>query len=142
VSKFDEIERVLFDYPAMRVNLEALQDAADSYDCSYDRVRVSGGDETSRVEKLAVKRADYGRYVSLVEAIMAILPGIERQFIQHRYFQGMQVEDIAEIFHVDVRSVYNIKTRALGTFVVALGWGKKHPAFERPAQVQGTLFSA
>jgi DNA-directed RNA polymerase specialized sigma subunit len=77
--------------------------------------------------------------VTIVDAVLAILPGIERQFIELRFMQGMQMEDVAEKLHVEERTVYNIRSRTLGKFAVALGWGRQHPAFARPAQVQGTL---
>jgi DNA-directed RNA polymerase specialized sigma24 family protein len=139
MSKFDEIEHVLFDYPAMQVHLEKLAESADAYDFSYQKPRVSGGDETSRVEKIAVKRADYDRCVKVVDAILAVLPGEERKFVSLRYFQGLPMETVARELHVEERTVYNIRSRALGKFAVALGWGRRHPAFEQPVQVQGTL---
>ncbi|HHW15376.1 MAG TPA: hypothetical protein GXX28_10670 [Firmicutes bacterium] len=139
---YDEIERVLFDYPAMRINLANLADAEDSWDFSLDSVRVMGGDMTSRVERLAVRRADYARYISVVDAVMAIMPKDERQFIELRYFQGRSMEDVAEALHVGDRTAFRMRERVLDRFAIALGWGRRHRRFMRPVQVQGVFWGA
>lgn len=139
----DEIERVLTDYPAMKVNLEHLEGAEEAYDFSFDQqVRVSGGEMISRVERLAVRRADYARCVGIVEAVMAIMPGLERRFVELRYFQGLPMEAVADTMHCGDRTVFNIRGRVLDRFAVALGWGRRYRRWLRPVRVQGTLFSA
>jgi hypothetical protein len=136
---YDEIEQVLVDYPAMRVNLANLADAEDAYDYRLDQVRVSGGDPTSRVERLAVRRADYARYVSVVDAVMAIMPGLEKQYIKLRYWDGVDMRDVADLLHVGDRTVYDIRARALDRFAIALGYGRRHRRFMKPVRVQGLL---
>jgi DNA-directed RNA polymerase specialized sigma subunit len=138
---FEEIEQVLGDYPMMRIHLRFLASAEESYDFSNEKPRVSGGDSTSRVERLAVKRADYGRYVAMIDAVMAAMPGIQREFVQLRYFTGMQMEDVAEMIHCGERTVYDVRTKVLDRFAVALGWGRRHERFLKPVRVQGVLFS-
>ncbi|MDI6872133.1 MAG: hypothetical protein QME79_12475 [Bacillota bacterium] len=140
---FDEIEQVLADYPAMKVNLEHLEGAEESYDFSHTEPRVVGGEPLgSRVERLAVKRADYARYVAVVEAVMAIMPGLERQFVELRYFKGFPMEAVADMMHCGDRTVFNIRARVLNRFAVALGWGRRYRRWQRPVRVQGTLFPA
>lgn len=140
---YDEIERVLTDYPAMKVNLEHLEGAEEAYDFSFDQqVRVSGGEMISRVERLAVRRADYARYIFVVDAVMATMPKLEQQFVELRYFQGRSMEDVADALHIGDRTAFRLRERVLDRFAVALGWGRRHRRFMRPVQVQGALWRA
>jgi hypothetical protein len=138
---FEEIEQLLGDYPMMRACLRFLVGGEERYDFSHSKPRVVGGEETSRVERLAVRRTDYARYVAVVDAVMAAMPGVEKDFINLRYFKGMRMEDVADVLPCGERTIYDIRTRVLRRFAVALGRGRKYPRFLEPVRVQGVLLA-
>jgi RNA polymerase sigma factor (sigma-70 family) len=122
VNLLAEIEQVLWDYQSMKINLEELACTEESYDCSCDKDRVMGGDSTSRVERLAVRRADYQRYIKVVDRMVSLLPPLERNFVDFRYMKGMHMDDVAEKLNISDRHVRRVKTRILRKLAIAFGW--------------------
>ncbi|HHW13714.1 MAG TPA: hypothetical protein GXX28_02100, partial [Firmicutes bacterium] len=101
-----ELERVLRDYPAMKANLENLVGAEEAFNYSLDRVVVAGGEMTSRVERLAIRRVDYARAVGIVEAVYASLPDQEKEFVRLRYFEDRTLEETSLTMEVSEKTAY------------------------------------
>ncbi|SMO54648.1 ArpU family phage packaging/lysis transcriptional regulator [Melghirimyces algeriensis] len=121
-----EVERVLKEYPILKVAVETEQEAEKVYpSCtlSYEE-RVNGGysEYQSSTEKFGIRRANKCLKVKRIEKALTVLDLDERFIIDERYLKLNWVTDIQVYTQLgwSERNYYRIKERALWKLAVAL----------------------
>lgn len=114
------VEAALYDYPMWKVNSEQLK-SNDYHKENAVELRDVVEGYSNPTEGLGVQRTDYISYINLIEATMAVLSPLQREFIRQRYFRKTPFKVIAEELAMTERHLYRIRQEVIRLFGVSFG---------------------
>jgi len=139
IQNIKKIERHLRNYHTYKVGIKNLTKQLEyimpSMTASYDLVGGSSGvfniksdTENYAIDRIESRRAlelheDIKRYEIIISAIDEALNGLEeteKEFIEHRYIEGMTITKTAMELGYSEQHIFNIRNRAFNKLLISL----------------------
>lgn len=116
-----QTERILYEYPFMKLAVEETKDDLPSMIAGYDDM-PKGTTLSNPTESYGIKRAEKCLKIRKIDKAMSCLSEDERDLIQKKYFDTTQPSD--ETVFLELRwnhkTYYKLKERAVRKMAIAL----------------------
>lgn len=137
LDEFKKIEKHLKKYKNYKIGLQNMKKQLDHcfprITTSYELREGSTGtfSTDSDTEEYAIKRAEkrddiqayidtYGIVISSIDSALQLLDPLERDFVEHRYFNNGNMKMVAAALGCSLRSTYTIREEVKEQFLISL----------------------